>query len=44
MISPTYLEGTNVVSKNVPSQGNDNFDALVLRYLDLPPVLDTTIS
>lgn len=33
MISPTHLEGTNTVSKHVPSSGTDDFDALVLRYL-----------
>lgn len=33
MISPTHLEGTNTVSKHIPSSGTDDFDALVLRHL-----------
>lgn len=33
MISPTHLEGRNTVSKNVSRTGNDDFDAMVLRYL-----------
>ncbi len=33
MISPTHIEGTNTVSKSIPSSGEDDFDALVLQYL-----------
>ncbi|MCW2478367.1 hypothetical protein [Candidatus Symbiopectobacterium sp. NZEC135] len=33
MISPTHLEGMNTVSKNISTPGNDDFDAMVLRYL-----------